>query len=80
MLAKLGVGVSLLCSEKSFLPFLEDDLRTALYRRLAKDRVLIVHEPIREIIMDTDEVTNTTSVRVALNRLSVAQVTSSSYT
>ena len=49
VLAKLGVGVTLLCKKDAFLPFLEKDLRQALYKRLSKNHVLIVHDPITAI-------------------------------
>eukprot|EP00968_Pinguiococcus_pyrenoidosus_P021863 scaffold2945_cov244-Pinguiococcus_pyrenoidosus.AAC.8 len=57
VLARLGVGVSLLCSESSFLPFLPQDVRRRLRRRLQRDRVQIfdvTERPVERIDLRSD--------------------------
>jgi len=49
VLARLGVGVSLLCAEDGFLPFLAGDLRRRLRRRLQRDRVQVFDTTARPI-------------------------------
>ena len=49
VLAELGVGVSLICPEESFMPFLDEELRIELKRALKRDHVLLVHEPLNAI-------------------------------
>ena len=66
VLAELKVGVTLICSETSFLPFVESDLRRSLKRRLKKSRVLIVHLNIKEIIEIEDEEGGKGSVKVVM--------------
>ena len=54
VLAELSVGVTLICNESSFLPFLERDLLRSLKRLMKKNRILIVHLDIENIeIEDT---------------------------
>ena len=52
--AELAVGVTLICAEDEFMPFLEDDLRRAMLTRMVRDRVLIVNEEIDRIELDDD--------------------------
>ena len=59
--AQLGVGVSLICTEKEFLPFLEKEIRQSLRMRMSREHILFVREPIREI-----QVSNS-SIGVVLN-------------
>uniref|UniRef100_A0A7S2Y1R6 NAD(P)(+) transhydrogenase (Si-specific) n=1 Tax=Fibrocapsa japonica TaxID=94617 RepID=A0A7S2Y1R6_9STRA len=47
--AELGVGVTLLCKEKAFLPFLDTELKQALLDTMRQNHVLVVHEDIEEI-------------------------------
>jgi dihydrolipoamide dehydrogenase len=63
VLAELGGGVSLICPDDQFLPFLEDDLRLALKRRMKKNHILFVKEPIKEIQVNND------SISVALEKM-----------
>lgn len=51
---QLGVGVSLICPETEFMPFLEAELRATLKRRMKRSHILFVHEPISEISLDED--------------------------
>ena len=51
---QLGVGVSLICPESDFMPFLEADLRATLKRRMKRSHILFVHEPISEISLEED--------------------------
>jgi NAD(P) transhydrogenase len=67
VLAELGVGVSLICQEDQFLPFLEDELRQALKRRMKRNHILFVREPVKEIAVAED------SISVALERLPQVQ-------
>ena len=52
VLSKLGVGVSLLCKENEFLPFLEEELRETLRRRMRRSHVLFVTEDVKDIEVD----------------------------
>ena len=52
VLAELSVGVTLICSESSFLPFVEKDLKRSLKRRMKKNKILIVHLDIDKIMID----------------------------
>eukprot|EP00903_Cladosiphon_okamuranus_P010142 g9603.t1 len=49
VLAGLGVGVSLLCKDEEFMPFLSEELRVELRQRMIRDRVLFVTAPIKRI-------------------------------
>jgi len=49
VLAELGAGVSLLCPEASFLPFLEQELRTALRQYMTRGRILLENDPVDSI-------------------------------
>lgn len=49
-----GVGVSLVCKETEFLPFLEPELKEALRRRMRRDHVLFVTENVRSIEIDDE--------------------------
>lgn len=55
VLAELGVGVSLLCPEADFMPFLEAELRDKLKRRMKSGHVLFVHECIKEIVVGNND-------------------------
>ncbi|KAJ1428565.1 hypothetical protein B484DRAFT_329396 [Ochromonadaceae sp. CCMP2298] len=52
VLAELRVGVTLICAEGEFMPFLEPTMRAALKARMLRDRVLIVHEQVESIQME----------------------------
>jgi len=52
--AELAVGVTLICPEEEFMPFLESDLRQAMLTRMILDRVLIVNEEIASIELEDD--------------------------
>jgi pyruvate/2-oxoglutarate dehydrogenase complex dihydrolipoamide dehydrogenase (E3) component len=54
VLAKLGVGVSLICSESGFLPFLAKDLRDSLRERMARERVLFLDAGVKRIDVGND--------------------------
>ena len=57
VLSRLGVGVSLLCSDSAFLPFLPSDVRRRLRRRLQRDRVQVfdtAERPIERIDVRSD--------------------------
>ena len=41
VLAQLGVGVSLICSEKEFLPCLEQELRASLKKRMQRNVLFV---------------------------------------
>ena len=41
VLAQLGVGVSLICSDKEFLPCLEDELRASLKKRMQRNVLFV---------------------------------------
>ena len=58
VLAELGVGVSLICPEASFMSFLDPEIRSSLKRRMKDGHVLFVHEAIREIKVGTDDATD----------------------
>jgi len=62
VLAELGVGVTLICPEEQFMPFLEPDKRRAMRRRMAKDRILFVKDDIKSIFLE--EETDNTSGKV----------------
>ena len=47
--AQLGVGVSLICSDDEFLPFLEKEIRSSLKERMSREHILFVRDTIREI-------------------------------
>jgi NAD(P) transhydrogenase len=64
VLAKLGVGVSLICQEKDFLPFLETELREALKRRMRRNHVLFVSEEVKAIEIDE---TGSSFIKVSLH-------------
>ena len=49
VLAELGVGISLICAEKDFLPFMEIEMKESLIRRMKKNHVLFVHEAVSEL-------------------------------
>ena len=63
VLAELSVGVTLICPESSFLPFLEKDLMRSLKRMMKKNRILIVHLDIKSITLDE----NTEKVKVKMD-------------
>jgi len=52
--AELAVGVTLICPQDEFMPFLEPDLRQAMLTRMVRDRVLIVNEEIASIELEDD--------------------------
>jgi len=52
--AKLGVGVSLICPKKNFLPFLEEDIKEALRARMSKEHVLFLESEISGIKLTND--------------------------
>jgi NAD(P) transhydrogenase len=54
--AQLGVGVSLLCTEEEFLPFLEKEIRQSLRERMSREHILFVPESIREIQVDNSTI------------------------
>jgi pyruvate/2-oxoglutarate dehydrogenase complex dihydrolipoamide dehydrogenase (E3) component len=54
--SQLGVGVSLICSDSEFLPFLENEMRQSLKKRMSKDHILFVREKIREIQIGNDSI------------------------
>lgn len=54
VLAELGVGVSLICGEGDFMPFLEEDMRAALKTRMRTDRVLFVTDEVTNIEVEDD--------------------------
>ena len=60
--AQLGVGVSLICSNEEFLPFLEDEIRQSLKSRMSKEHILFVRDTIKEIQVDNS------SIGVVLNQ------------
>lgn len=66
VLSKLGVGVSLVCKDNEFVPFLEPELREALKRRMRRNHVLFVPEDIKSIEIDP---VNQAFVTVALHPL-----------
>eukprot|EP00611_Tribonema_gayanum_P015792 TRINITY_DN276_c2_g1_i2.p1 TRINITY_DN276_c2_g1~~TRINITY_DN276_c2_g1_i2.p1 ORF type:complete len:661 (-),score=253.92 TRINITY_DN276_c2_g1_i2:740-2524(-) len=55
VLARLGVGVSLLCQDKDFMSFLTEELRDALRKRMVRDRVLFVNAKVRRIDVGSDK-------------------------
>ena len=57
VLAELGVGVSLICPEECFMPFLETEMRDKLKKRMKAGHVLFVHEKIKEIKVGLDDST-----------------------
>ena len=63
VLSKLGVGVSLLCTDDEFLPFLESEIRESLKRRMRRNHVLFVPEAIKGIEIDP---VNASFVKVSL--------------
>lgn len=54
VLAKLGVGVSLLCKDEEFMPFLPPEVKEALRQRMIKDRVLFIDSDIKRIDVGSD--------------------------
>ena len=72
VLAELGVGVSLLCPEEGFMPFLDKELRENLKRRMKASHILFVHEAVKEIIVGQDDAVDSLKVvlepRVMENR------------
>lgn len=58
ILAELGVGVSVICSDDSFMSFLDDELRYRLKRAMKKGHVLFVTEAITEISIEQKEEKN----------------------
>ena len=52
ILAALGVGVSLICPDSTFLPFLDSEIRESLKRRMKKEHILFVDEPVKQIIVE----------------------------
>mmetsp|Transcript_4100 Transcript_4100/g.4230 ORF Transcript_4100/g.4230 Transcript_4100/m.4230 type:complete len:468 (+) Transcript_4100:32-1435(+) len=54
--SQLGVGVSLICSDAEFLPFLENEMRQSLKKRMSKDHILFVREKIRAIQVGDDSI------------------------
>ena len=67
VLAELSVGVTLICSESSFLPFVEKDLKRSLKRRMKKNKILIVHLDIDKIMID--EMTEKVKVQMGTDPL-----------
>ena len=64
VLSKLGVGVSLICTDEEFLPFLESEIRESLKRRKRRNHVLFVPEAIKGIEIDP---VNASFVKVSLH-------------
>ena len=60
--AQLGVGVSLICSDDEFLPFLESEIRKSLRERMSREHILFVKESVKEIKVDNS------SIGVVLNQ------------
>lgn len=60
--AQLGVGVSLICSDDEFLPFLESELRKSLRERMSREHILFVRDSVKEIQVDNS------SIGVVLNQ------------
>jgi NAD(P) transhydrogenase len=54
--ATLGVGVTLICREENFLPFLEKELRDSLKSNMKKNHVLFVEDDISAISLDNGSV------------------------
>ena len=52
VLSKLGVGVSIICKDNEFVPFLEPELCEALKRRMRRSHVLFVNENVKDIEID----------------------------
>lgn len=63
--AKLGVGVTLICREENFLPFLEKELRESLKMNMKNNHVLFVADDIDAISLDHN--TPGANVRVSFN-------------
>ena len=55
--SQLGVGVSLLCKEENFLPFLESEIRSQLRARMAQQHVLFVSDDVEDISIDEERKT-----------------------
>jgi pyruvate/2-oxoglutarate dehydrogenase complex dihydrolipoamide dehydrogenase (E3) component len=64
VLAELGIGVTLLCPEDGLLPFLDPDIRRRLISRMRKNHVLIVHQNIKEIMVDSSSQDNVSNSKV----------------
>jgi NAD(P) transhydrogenase len=54
--AQLGVGVSLICSDDEFLPFLEEEIRSSLRERMSREHILFVRDTVREIRVDNSSI------------------------
>jgi NAD(P) transhydrogenase len=54
--AQLGVGVSLICSDDEFLPFLEGEIRSSLRERMSREHILFVRDTVREIRVDNSSI------------------------
>ncbi|CAM9702592.1 unnamed protein product, partial [Chrysoparadoxa australica] len=54
VLAKLGVGVSLLCKPEQFMPFLPQELRVALKKRMLKDKILFLDADVKRMDVGND--------------------------
>ena len=55
VLAELGVGVSLICNNQSFLPFLEAELKETLRKYMTKTRILLVEEQVQSVEVEEGE-------------------------
>lgn len=47
VLAELGVGVSLLCKDNEFMPFLEEEMRSVLRKRMEMNHILFVENDVK---------------------------------
>ena len=54
--AQLGVGVSLICGDDEFLPFLETEIRESLKVRMSREHILFVKESVRAIQVDNSSI------------------------
>jgi thioredoxin reductase len=69
VLAQLGVGVSLICRNEEFLPFLDRELRYQLRKRMKQDHVLFVSNTVKSITIDHITATELAS-EAAINPIS----------
>lgn len=66
ILAELGVGVSVICAEESFMSFLDDELRYRLKRAMKKGHVLFVTEAITDISVEEKDDGSSPIARIRL--------------
>lgn len=52
--AQLGLGVSLLCKENQFVPFLEKEIRDTLKRMMKRNHILFVEDDVASIQLEED--------------------------